>query len=444
VVASAGTDRRRCSPVANIRGATAAPPSPETPVRYRLEICPVYTTPSDDDLPPRPTWPAGIRGHNVTIGAVFLNEGSSPNELLNPAVIPVLASGESPADRAARFSVTYYYPDTLRLRDNDPRLVWSSSVSQGSPQVRFVAPSGGTAALGLTALIHGTGTQEGEVKLDLRFEGSLLASCRALVRRMRRIPVRVNILNATRGRSPRTSPRQVLNHLAVANVIFRQIGLELVRDTNATRTDGATATQDRGRTIDGVFRIRVSPGLTRNVDWSANSGYIQSSAMNHRPNVVNINYIRSAREITHRGARHRPIGICTDHPANRAGNSITDSGTPSTSWVSPSGVLPDAAAGTVRMNLAPARQRPTPANVVAIWIRDFIDPDDADAWGRVISHEVGHALGLRHRGNAGTGRDGVGHPDEENRMYAFEDTFGLDFDLIQAMAVIQSPIVQGP
>ena len=81
---------------------------------------------------------------------------------------------------------------------------------------------------------------------------------------------------------------------------------------------------------------------------------------------------------------------------------------------------------------------------MAIWIRDFIDPSDADSWGRVISHEVGHALGLRHRGNAGTGRDDVGHPDEENRMYALEDTFGLDFDIIQAKAVIQSPIVQGP
>jgi len=412
--------------------------------QHRIEICPVVPVPGDGDLPPRPRFPAGTHGERTAPQAIFLAPGHPPNVVPNPAVIPILAQTAATADTAARIEITHYHPNTLRLQENDPRLVWSYRRLAGQPTVRFVAPSGGTAAQGLRVLVHGTGTHDGEVLLDVRYRGSLLASYRALVARIRRIPCRVTILNGSgRGVQPRSTPQHVLEHLEVANLILRQIGLELLRDADATVSDGATPALDgRRQPIPGVFRInRISAGLTRNVDWSANSGFIRSSGLNSRPNVVNIVYVKSVRRIRHRGRWVHPYGLSTDRPANPAGTSVTDSGNPSTSWVQPSGVPPDGEPRTVTMNLAGARQRRS--DLAALWVRDFTDPSDSHRYGYVIAHEVGHILGLLHRGRNVPGtHDGVGHPPSENVMFDDEDTLGLDLDIIQARAVRRSNLIR--
>ena len=409
-----------------------------TPVRHRLEICPVMPVPSDAVLPPRPAFPPGTQGVQNVSGVIFLAETSPINTIPNPAVIPILEHPLATPQTAAQIQITYYYPDSLRFQDNDERLVWNYSPIAGNPQLGFVALPGEQPGRGLTAWVYGVGNQEGEVLLEVRYQGALLATHRALVRRMRRVRCRFNILNATSGPSPRSTPQHALNHLRVADIILRQMGLELELDPDLTPWDNAVISRESR----GIFRIRVSPGITRNVDWSVNNGFIRATELNYNrndPHVVNIAYIRSVRTIQ----GHHPIGLCTDLAANGAGASISESGTPSTSWVRPSGVLPDGAAGTVTMTLFnPARQRNP--NMVAFWIRnDFADPDDSDSYGRVIAHELGHVLGLRHRGQGVQGGQRIErHPPIENRMFGDDDTFGLDLDMIQSKAVHRSPVVR--
>jgi hypothetical protein len=279
------------------------------------------------------------------------------------------------------------------------------------------------------------GKTAGEVRLECRFRGALFATYRALVAPLKQVPCRFNILNGPPGSQPRSTPANVRDHLAIANRMLRQVALELVLDTNATRTDGAHAT-----TIPGIFRIKVSAGVTRNTNGN------RASVLNHRANVMNFAYIFS---------ENRPgvLGAASSYPANNAGATITDTGTPSSSWISPSGIPPDGAAGTTTMNLLAVRAIPPPAGhpayvgLFAMYVTDGNGNPSVlasqQAYANTIIHEFGHILNLGHRGVAGDPWDDlVNYPPNENIMHPSNPpALAQDFDIIQARAVRSSPLI---
>jgi hypothetical protein len=376
-----------------------------------------------------------------------------PNIVPNPAVIPILtqpgitpAPGEPPvadATNAARIEVTFYRPSSLQLDANPHELEWSARSLVDGAAVSFLGPAQGT-----KVLVYGTAP--GQIALDVKFRGQVMATYRALVLRLKSIPCRVNILNGpTESSQPRSRPEDVVDHLSIANRYLRQAGVELVLDTSSHTSDGAQATS-----IPGVFRIRVAAGVTMGIDAARAS--MPATRLNYRPNVLNFAYVHSA--------KGRVLGATTDTPASKIPAApgerptVRDGGTPSSSWIRPSGVLPDSAAIGVNMDLVRARHRPGHPKLFAMLVADKCgDPAvfaDQQRYGHTIAHEVGHILNLGHRVEGphpdnpdqliadGAFSDGLTHPPRENLMHwNAPDSEAQDLDILQALAIQQSPLV---
>ncbi|HET9959407.1 MAG TPA: hypothetical protein VFQ61_33180 [Polyangiaceae bacterium] len=422
------------------------------PITARIEIHPVRPVPAS--LPPRGL-PAGPVLGVLNDQGTTISPGDPINIVPNPSVIPILtapggaapAAGAPPvadATNCARIEVTFYRPNTLAFTDQDPRLVWSFRALAGGAVSFLGAPHG------LKVMVYGTAA--GEVLLELRFRGELMAAYRALVMPVKQIPCRCNILNGPNASSrPRATPANVEDHLKIANRYLRQIALELVLDTNAHRSHGATATG-----TPGIFRIAVSKGTT----WHINSDLtaVPATGLNYRPNVMNFAYIHSERRPSIGGAATDFPSSTVAPPGPGARPRITDTGTPSSSWIRPSGVLPDGAAAAVSMDLINGIQRPGHPRLFAMFLCDNIgDPAvlaDQQLYAKSMCHELGHILNLGHRvegpdATTATGLvangmfwDGLSHPPNQNVMFwqGVQDIC-QDFDIVQARAVHRSPLV---
>jgi hypothetical protein len=402
-----------------------------SPFMARMEVHEVRPTPPAADIPPRrPAFPAGTAPSSLnTAGAPPIHPTDSANIIPNPPVIPILLPAFANTNTCARIEYSYYRPNTLAFADNDDRLVWSAVSIGGAGSVKFLGPARGT-----KIMVYGE--TAGEVRLECRFRGALFATYRALVSPMRLIPCRFNILNGPPGSQPRATPDNVRDHLGIANRFLRPLGLELYLDSDSTVSDGATTTS-----IPGIFRIRVPAGLTTNIPNGR-----RASPLNFRPNVMNFAYVFSHAT----GA----LGAASCYPASNAGATIADAGTPSSSWISPSGIPPEAASGPTTMTLLGAHPIPPPAGRPAAFAALFSmyvtdgngNPSTVagqQAYANTIAHEFGHILNLGHRGVAGDAWDDlVNYPSNENIMHPTNPpALAQDFDIIQARAVRQSPLV---
>jgi hypothetical protein len=375
------------------------------------------------------------------VAATNVAPGDALNVIANPAVIPILTAAEAAEvgaeERAARIEFTYYRPDTLAFANDDQRLEWSAVSLSGGGNARFLGSD-----RGLRALAYGTAA--GQVRLEVRFQGALFATYRAVVAEVKQIPFRVNILRGPNVHSrPRSNAAQIRDHIAIANRFLRQIGLELVPDTNTSVTNNAHATDE-----DGIFQINVSAGVTRNVSGN----YPTASRLNMRANVLNIAYVHSIAA----PAGWTIWGRGTDIGGNNAAvvgadgvPRISDSGIPTTSWYRAAGfgcgippdVNPDPA-NPPRVAVFPRHQRNNPANLFALLITNGNGDPQADQlqYGKTVAHELGHVLTLRHR--TGAGPDGLDYPPQQNIMCQSQPPMmAQDFDIIQAIAVRGSGLV---
>ncbi len=452
----------------------------------RMEFHPVRPVPAAPPatvLPARPAYPAGTVEDN-NAGGTAVAATDPINIVPNPAVIPILGppAAAPPGPHAndvldqanwanerncARIEYTHYVPASLAFTDADPRLEWSVVSVAGGGNASFLGPARGRK-------VRVFGTAAGEVRFEVRFKGALFATYRALVDNLRRIPCRCNILNGTTADStPRVTPADVKNHVDIANRFMRQLGLELALDTNATVTNGAVASA-----IPGIFRISVARGRTRNLSIA---GQERATRLNHRPGVMNFTYIHST--------NNRILGAGIDFPNSGAPlpagapagtrPTINDGGSPSTSWIRPTGVGigADAAVGPVNMQLIAGRPRAgnpllfsmvlTDANGGALLpAGNHATPAQQLVFANTMAHEFAHILNLGHRieGVTATGVDmtaadaaapatlnaggvfwdGLLHPPHENLMH-WQDPAAVaqDFDIIQARGVVFSPLVTG-
>lgn len=439
-----------------------------SPVVPRIEVCPIIPVPNNGvtRLPPRPVQPAGLAPGAATPHAAPVSlPGGALNAMVNPSVIPIIAESHPDfANRVARLAVTYADPGNIDLG----MLTWH--VASGDPAVIVGTNRGGIVQ------VRGTGSAADTMAtFEVRWDGpsgAVLATYRAWVGKVGTVPYRVNLLDGT---TPGTqvsvlrSPAIVQTHVDVAKIVFWQAGLLLVPDSDVTAFDGAVASGTAG-----IFTVvATSNAHTRNVNPNATPA---ATRYNFKPGVVNVVFIRSILDTSQ-------YGVATDIQGVPMAN-VSDSGTPSNSWVLPSGILPDKAAGTVKMKTfagQPTRLKsPGPGDKAYIKARNTASPpfvandmlrvhgailpatwfsNDVSNNGINLAHEMGHVLGLMHRGNGGLtpnkrSDDQVdsknikgklrGHPWTENVMsygYGLATDLAMDIDLLQASVIRRHPTV---
>lgn len=424
--------------------------SPDT--RIRIEVHEVLPSRDATSVPPRPVFPPGTpqpRIDNRGAGRASILSGRT-NTIWNPPVIPILASAtEKSAANCAKFRVTWYRPRTLNLLDTgDDRLEWRTVPINGGAADFF----GGVD--GKKVYLHGR--EEGEIALELRYRGTLVATYRALVAPLVRIPCRITILNGQTGGANFTvsqTPTQVRNHILAASRFWRQLGIELYMDSSRTigfspahlPANTFVPAMQGGTRVRGVFTATVPDIETRGFL----KGTTDTAAYNSRQWVANFVYVKQCNTPATLGR--------TEFLHEFASATISDSGTPSSSWNLPNGVPPSGDAGTVRMTTfatgtSGARTLAGRPRTYGMFICDNHalgtdgNPDPFEFAG-TIAHEFGHVLGLRHRGsNAGTavaGGDNVVLPAEENLMHPNNSTTqAQDLDIVQARAARQCPLVR--
>lgn len=457
----------------------------------RVEICPVVPTPAPPSaMPRRPTLPAGPAVGRDTGDAMPLLLSPVPgkrNDLANPAVIPHLSDADPDlTEKAARIAVTFLNPGDLDVAG----LVWT--VKWGP--VAFVGGNTGPWVYVRGTSLAGNAAADDKAEIEVRWgtdKGDPLATFRAWVGPVKTALYRVNVMM---GSNPANSPTSILSandindQMRMARVLLWQVGIDLKPDPNTTCWDGATTNDLSAAPAAagtpavplpaGMFMVRVAQNSqTTNVNINAPSS---AGHLNFRPGVLNIGYIRNTP--AGRAAAQDILGVPTAPPNERS------SEIPTPSWVIPSGVAPDGTpANPVQMALFP-RTKQASFDAAYTTKRKQTDPTFAAAdlerlysvvvpanWGPAvnggdrgmnIAHEVGHALGLFHRGSGGhnngappaTSDDLVssvavvggatkvyGHPWHENVMsYGYVNTTpprSLDFDILQAPVMRRHPAV---
>ena len=420
-----------------------------------VHICPVIPVPWTTGIPPIAkgveTLPATDQ-QNLAVAA----GPPKLNALVNPSLIPAIDPGDPEFDNlCARIYITQYRPKTLDLN----KLVWVAKTDNirffdGGRNKKEVHGGREVKAYGI---LKGNADEEGVIEVRWDGEGRpLLAAYRAWVGRPKYVWMRANIVKCSVSpvggvaiTNPTTTAPQIKAQIDYNNVMFWQAGLKMVPDPDATTYNGAVPKGD------GIFAVTAAQNYTFNVTDAPD---IVAPLLNQRGGVFNVAYIHTVA-----GAPNLN-GMATDRRLSAAEGTEILGGTPSTSWVQPTGVYPDADGVDITMKtMGPSDARDAAQKDLAgdkqidKICGCIMTQQGATLPGSItLVHELGHVLCLHHRGNGGKevqhsydGVDhlagpwkGTGHPWVQNVMTYGPNTSRQDFDLVQTRVMRRHALVR--
>lgn len=382
------------------------------------------------------------------------------NKLVNPAVIPVLDPAHADfANRCARIMITEHRPDNLQTK-----IIWKAVTDNvklwdGSTKTEI---KGGREVMAY-GVLSGDSDQKCTIEVCSEDEGQpLLATYCAWVGKPKYVWCRANIIKCSRASTPANpivnptiTEAQIKQHINFANIVLWQAAITLVMDTEAT----TAADTVESTTEEGIFTVTKSTNYTYKAERGSDK--LIAPLLNAREGVFNMAYIHSVK------GSSGLLGSASDRRMSEASDGTETLATsPSNSWVRPTGVWPDSPACTVTMKTmgkSDARKdefKTHTADGKIDKICACIMTDNVQlrvARGNItLPHELGHVLGLHHRGNGGNedfgSYDGVnhqsapfkgkGHPFKENMMCYGNDARRQDIDMVQANVLRGHPLVK--
>lgn len=391
------------------------------------------------------------------------------NSLVNPALFPIIpTTHEDFANRVARVKITQYWPKNLDLS----KLIWRVR----SDNIKFWNGKTGVTEIrgGDEVRVYGIGpgTTDTEAYLEVRYDEPLeplLARYRALVGKPKYISYRAVIVKTTKKDSlnPAVKPSDIEDHIQFTNIILWQGGVLLYPDTDHSTGKGTVHIRD------GIYEFDSSTDYT----FSQNKNTTAAPIINSRKGVFNLAFIHSETTGT-------ILGRASDRGLSKASTHINLQITPSVSWIRPTGVYPDdPAANASMLTMGPSSRGNDLKNgdisqgeydtmkaltadgnvneVSGCFItNDYItdkNPDGSQQWYRTLAHELGHVIGLNHRGSGAgpwppSSTDeinhqagpfmGHGHPWDNNFMTYGPHNQSQDMDMIQAKHIRTHPLMK--